>query len=309
LHDALPISQEQLQRIGAGGSGAGEALRALFEGLAERYGGQAERQARSLGGALATLKDNIEMILGMTFRPLTDRIRDAALRVNELAEQFIAAYRAGGLLAGLRAILPERAFQLFARAIMTVQAALQRLTGMRSSSQSFLELLGQMALWAARAFYVVAEAVRWIIYNWPAIRAAIVNVASAFTTWFIITRIIGLISQLIQALRNLNAARIVSRVLALALRAPWVAWAGAVATAVLQITGALDWLRGRLWEWLQGMFPDVAIPEAELPPLDTGADPFQWREDPFSNLPGPGQATATGAARDPLSDLMDQIRR
>src|SRR5690606_15765958 len=275
LHDALPISQEQLQRIGAGGSGAGEALRALFEGLAERYGGQAERQARSLGGALATLKDNIEMILGMTFRPLTDRIRDAALRASDLAEQFIAAYRAGGLLAGLRAILPERAFQLFARAVMTVQAALQRLTGMRSSSQSFLELLGQMALWAARAFYIFVEAVRWIVDNWPSIRTAIVNVATAFTSWYVISRIIGLISQLIRALKNLNTALVVSRVLALALRAPWVMLAGAVATAVLQITGALDWLRGRLWEWLQGMFPDAPIYDAELPPLDTGADPFQ----------------------------------
>src|SRR5690606_8641535 len=156
---------------------------------------------------------------------------------------------------------------------------------------------------------IFAEAVRWIVDNWPSIRTAIVNVATAFTSWYVISRIIGLISQLIRALKNLNTALVVSRVLALALRAPWVMLAGAVATAVLQITGALDWLRGRLWEWLQGMFPDAPIYDAELPPLDTGADPFQWREDPFANLPGAGQATATGAARDPLAELMDQIRR
>lgn len=306
LRERLGLTQEQLQRIGAEGIGAQEALRALMQGLAERYGGAAARQARTLGGALSTLRDNIRMLLGVTFRPLTDRLRDVTIRVNELIERFIAAYRAGGLLAGLRAILPERAFRLFAEAVQTVRLAFERLAGVRDSSRSLLETLGRLALWAARAFYTLAAIVRWIADNWGSIRAAIVGVAQAFVTWAILTRVITLVYQLVRALRELNRAMLITRVVALLLRAPWAAIAAAAMVALLQVTGVLDALRRRVGEWLDRVFPDVPVPE--IPPLDVGqpGGAGDTRLPQFPNLPSGAQAGGAGNA---LADLLERIRR
>lgn len=79
LQQKLGLSAQQLQNIGKEGIAADKAIRALLEGLEERFGGMMERQSRSMRGLFSTLRDELSLLLADVFRPTADLLTEKIL--------------------------------------------------------------------------------------------------------------------------------------------------------------------------------------------------------------------------------------
>lgn len=316
LREELGLTQEQLANIGREGIPAEQALEAILRGLDRLYGGQMERQAQTLAGQVSTLKDNLRQLLGLAMQPVARFLQSTLLpTLNNAAETFLRVYRQAGLLAALRSVLPESAVRNFYRAIELVRRAWEALTGSVASRQSIFDTLSAVVLRAAQAFYTFSKAVRWIIDNWGAVRNAILNVALAFASWRIISTVIIWLVNLYRTIRQLSVGVGILQALLIALRNPLIAIGAAAAVAIAHATGLLDRIRSWIGRQIDSLFPDIEVPDLPgVPDLSAPSRAVVPRGVPDLDLGGGGGGGAGGSSRsraasDPVSELLDRIRR
>ena len=103
---AFKILSKQLGITGAdlsdkmkkGQVSADTAVKALLAGMGKRYAGAMEAQSKTFSGMISTFKDNVNIILGIAFKPLFEFIKNKILPVvNEFLTTLVKAGQAKGL--------------------------------------------------------------------------------------------------------------------------------------------------------------------------------------------------------------------
>jgi|GEM_PF-2432083 len=114
----LGITREDLQRYGiewdaagalADRSGAGiqRVLEAIYEESSTRFKNMAEEQSNTFSGMWSTIKDTFSMIQAEVMKPFFENLKQNVMpAMRELSDRFLEAYKTGGLLAGLKMIIP-----------------------------------------------------------------------------------------------------------------------------------------------------------------------------------------------------------
>lgn len=103
LRDELNLTADEVKRIGNAGITADQAIGALVEGMSDRFGGAAERQAKTFAGQMSILKDNYSQMMGAMTEGLFNEMKDWLPMVNETAEEIAAIWNRDDLT-------PERKF-------------------------------------------------------------------------------------------------------------------------------------------------------------------------------------------------------
>lgn len=93
LRDELNLTADEVKNIGDAGITADQALGALVRGMEERFGGAAERQAKTFSGQMSTLRDNYSQLMGAMTEGLFEELKDWLPVVNETAEEIAAVWK------------------------------------------------------------------------------------------------------------------------------------------------------------------------------------------------------------------------
>ena len=92
LRDELGLTADQVKNIGDAGITADQAIRALTDGMEDRFGGAAERQAKTFAGQMSTLQDNFQQMMGGMTEGLYSEMKEWLPVVNDTAEQIAAIW-------------------------------------------------------------------------------------------------------------------------------------------------------------------------------------------------------------------------
>jgi len=117
---------------GAMATSGAEALRMLQAHVSERYGGMMERQARTFGGAVSTMLDNLAMLRAEIAKPLFERLRDKLNALNAVWEKFVQTARVQAFVRGLQSALTG-AWAWLERLMARFDAALGRTGSLRAA--------------------------------------------------------------------------------------------------------------------------------------------------------------------------------
>lgn len=112
LAEKLHMTASEVQEIGKMGVSADTAIRALQEGLQERFGGAMQAQSRTMIGLLSTLRDNIQIGLGRAFEGLFETAKGVLMGIGDFLTQLNVDAQELGLLEALKKNLPGSAVLL-----------------------------------------------------------------------------------------------------------------------------------------------------------------------------------------------------
>ncbi len=88
LQKELGLSAEQMGNIGAQGISSDKAIQALLKGMRGLYGGGMAAQAKTLGGVISTIKDNLNLLATDIGRELIPMTTKAAASIIKMLEGF-----------------------------------------------------------------------------------------------------------------------------------------------------------------------------------------------------------------------------
>lgn len=169
LADEFGVTTARMREmISEGTVPVGRALDALIEGMQDRFGGQMQKQSRTLAGAFSTMKDALLSVGSDALRPLYDQLTRGAVVVADFLSSADFSGFGEAASRGLSA-----AVDAVGRFVSAVR---------RSASGGFLGTIGSAFSSAFRAAReAIANAIEWIRNAfsglWPYIRPALANIA------------------------------------------------------------------------------------------------------------------------------------
>lgn len=96
LADKLKLTGQEVANIGEKGISAEIAIKALTEGMNERFGGMMAAQSQSFTGLMSTLKDNASMLAGFLGEDLFAGMKSGLTQVTTLTSSLADAVRTSG---------------------------------------------------------------------------------------------------------------------------------------------------------------------------------------------------------------------
>jgi len=130
LAEKLHLTAEQVKNIGDAGIDADTAIKALTEGMNDRFGGMAETLSNNMEGLLSTIKDNVQNIAGFTFQPLFDGLKKGLTQIRDMTDGFV------GVINGTSEVDPDSGL---IRIVAGLQVGMEEACSM---AQRFMELFG-----------------------------------------------------------------------------------------------------------------------------------------------------------------------
>ena len=101
----LGLTKEELARIGEQGIDANVAIKALIDGMNERFPEMMKKQSETFEGVLSNIKDNLGQAFGLAGLPLFEEAKNMLLEIKNITDTMLANAQAGkNLFAG---ILPD----------------------------------------------------------------------------------------------------------------------------------------------------------------------------------------------------------
>ena len=105
----LGLTKDELSRIGELGIDANVAIRALIDGMNERFPDMMKKQSETFEGVLSNIKDNIGQAFGLTGLPIFDHAKNVLLEIKNITDTMLANAQGGkSIFAG---ILPDDLLQ------------------------------------------------------------------------------------------------------------------------------------------------------------------------------------------------------
>ena len=105
LSEKLGLTAEQVHNIGNAGISADAAIKALQEGMEDRFGGMMDSQAGTFTGMLSTCKDDLEQILGSMGEEVFNSCKDGLSKIKGLLDGILAMTK--GQETNLSDLLPQ----------------------------------------------------------------------------------------------------------------------------------------------------------------------------------------------------------
>lgn len=106
LADKLKLTGQEVANIGEKGISAEIAIKALTEGMNERFGGMMAAQSQSFTGLMSTIKDNLSMLAGGLGEGLFAQMKAGLVSVTEVATKMVDSFRAGGFQQVFKDMVP-----------------------------------------------------------------------------------------------------------------------------------------------------------------------------------------------------------
>ena len=101
----LGLTKEELARIGEQGIDANVAIKALIDGMNERFPEMMKKQSETFEGVLSNIKDNLGQAFGLAGLPLFEEAKNMLLEIKNITDTMLANAQGGkNLFAG---ILPD----------------------------------------------------------------------------------------------------------------------------------------------------------------------------------------------------------
>jgi hypothetical protein len=280
----LGITRQDLIKYGIAWEASGEladrsaagiqrVLEAIYEEATRRFRGMAEEQSNTFAGMWSTIRDTFGMIQAEVMKPFFQTLRDRVMpALRELSGRFLEAYRAGGLLAGLKAVVPPGLADVVEKIAQAwdalSKAGSQLWAAIRPLGTELGRLAGAVFAMAARA---AAELVRALadlvskVMSIPGMTFAVQALASAFLLFRVIPSVLSAVGRAILKLTAITGvAGVVVRAIQV-MQIQWILGAQAGASFVARliavfkrlgafIFGMIPW-----WGWLAGAIVAAAL--------------------------------------------------
>ena len=196
LADKLNLTGQEVANIGEKGISAEVALKALTEGMGERFGGMMEAQSKSFTGIVSNLKDNAQMLAAGLGESLFEKTKAGLQSVMDLTNKMVESFRAGGFQQVFKDLVPAdlqpkiqaiaNAFLNFGETVYNVgakiMASIQEAFGKSGDSASkWLPILERVAsalvtliggavqvvvMWFGVFADTASEAADWVVAAW-----------------------------------------------------------------------------------------------------------------------------------------------
>lgn len=176
----LGLTKDELSRIGELGIDANVAIRALIDGMNERFPDMMKKQSETFEGVLSNIKDNIGQAFGLSGLPLFEDAKNMLLEIKNITDTMLANAQGGkSLFAG---ILPDdllekvSAFGETVKKIFkdTAPVADTFLWAMGKLADVFLDV-GNIALTALRPIIPVVTTIQRVVYGAIGVIASILD--------------------------------------------------------------------------------------------------------------------------------------
>ncbi|MCW2278741.1 tape measure protein [Heliophilum fasciatum] len=103
----MGMSKQQLMDLSSQGKiMAEQAVPALIDAMGTKFAGAMDKQSQSFKGMLSTLSDNVNMLLGMVFEPVSAKLKELMPLAINFVNAFSDGFKAGGLAGAIEAIFP-----------------------------------------------------------------------------------------------------------------------------------------------------------------------------------------------------------
>lgn len=176
----LGLTKEELARIGEQGIDANIAIKALIDGMNERFPDMMKKQSETFEGVLSNIKDNIGQAFGLSGLPLFEDAKNMLLEIKNITDTMLSNAQGGkSLFAG---ILPDDLLEkvsTFGDAVKKVFSDLDPLasTFMWSMGKLADVLLdvGNIALTALRPIIPIIKRIQQAIYGAIGVIASILD--------------------------------------------------------------------------------------------------------------------------------------
>lgn len=258
LREELDLTQEEIRNIGMQAEGqANIVIPAILRGLERKFGGAAERLARTVGGLLSTIEDDMLLIskdvfggLYKTFQGFLSRITD---RLEELRD-IVVKSGIGGLF---EALVPEQYQEplrqmiahmiTFGRAVAQLWQALAPLREVLFDV--FIRIVGALVPILSLAAQALAKFAHWAFYSNTVLSRLALSLLAAITIMKMFTIVLGIASAISKLAAMIGLASTAMNKWGLIIMVVLAALI-AIAMSIPRVRKAIQ----GLWEQLMGFF-------------------------------------------------------
>ena len=176
----LGLTKEELARIGELGIDANVAIKALIDGMNERFPEMMKKQSETFEGVLSNIKDNIGQAFGLSGLPLFEDAKNMLLEIKNITDTMLANAQGGkSLFAG---ILPDDLIEKVSAFGETIKKIFKDaasvadtfLWAMGKLVDVFLDI-GNIALTALRPIIPVVTTIQRVVYGAIGVIASILD--------------------------------------------------------------------------------------------------------------------------------------
>ena len=176
----LGLTKDELSRIGELGIDANVAIRALIDGMNERFPEMMKKQSETFEGVLSNIKDNLGQAFGLTGLPLFEEAKNMLLEIKNITDTMLANAQGGkSLFAG---ILPDDLIEKASAFGETIKKIFKDaapvadtfLWAMGKLADVFLDV-GNIALTALRPIIPVVTTIQRVVYGAIGVIASILD--------------------------------------------------------------------------------------------------------------------------------------
>lgn len=176
----LGLTKEELARIGELGIDANVAIKALIDGMNERFPEMMKKQSETFEGVLSNIKDNIGQAFGLSGLPLFEDAKNMLLEIKNITDTMLANAQGGkSLFAG---ILPDDLIEKVSAFGETIKKIFKDaapvadtfLWAMGKLVDVFLDV-GNIALTALRPIIPVVTTIQRVVYGAIGVIASILD--------------------------------------------------------------------------------------------------------------------------------------
>ncbi|WP_313994094.1 tape measure protein [uncultured Selenomonas sp.] len=166
----LGLTKEELARIGELGIDANVAIKALIDGMNERFPEMMKKQSETFEGVLSNIKDNIGQAFGLSGLPLFEDAKNMLLEIKNITDTMLANVQGGkSLFAG---ILPDDLLEKMStfwetikKGFNGVQPVAETLLWEFSKLANVLLDVGSIALMALRPITPIARVIGRAVFG------------------------------------------------------------------------------------------------------------------------------------------------
>ena len=176
----LGLTKEELARIGEQGIDANIAIKALIDGMNERFPDMMKKQSETFEGVLSNIKDNIGQAFGLSGLPLFEDAKNMLLEIKNITDTMLSNAQGGkSLFAG---ILPDDLLEKVSAFGETIKKIFKDaapvadtfLWAMGKLADVFLDV-GNIALTALRPIIPVVTTIQRVVYEAIGVIASILD--------------------------------------------------------------------------------------------------------------------------------------
>ena len=136
----LGLTKDELSRIGELGIDANVAIRALIDGMNERFPDMMKKQSETFEGVLSNIKDNLGQAFGLAGLPIFEEAKTMLLEIKNITDTMLANVQGGkSIFAG---ILPDDLIEKVSAFGENVKKAF---SGLKPLADTFLWSMGRLA--------------------------------------------------------------------------------------------------------------------------------------------------------------------